>query len=104
MYAKSLTETKQNIVKRNFPFIDMFDHTGTSMLRVMRNLTVRVFEHLEITPHSNVYQSIAYLQHILRGSAPKKHKTVLAECKESTNGLYGDQWMFGPTKYVTMEQ
>ena len=89
MPNKSLTAAKKNLVKRKFPFIDTFNHKGPDVVRVMRNLTVGVFEHLEITSLIDVYQRISYTQHILWGAALNKYKTILVECKDSEKGLAG---------------
>ena len=48
-HDKILVESKQNLVKRKCPCIDMFDHEGPVVVRAMRNLTSGVFNHLEIT-------------------------------------------------------
>ena len=52
------------------------------MIRVMRNLTVGLFEHLEIITPMDVYKRIKYTHIILRGTALKKYKHVLVGCKE----------------------
>ena len=44
----SLAASKQNLVKRQFPYIDTFDHEEPGFINAVCNLTVRVFEHLEI--------------------------------------------------------
>ena len=49
-------------------------------------------------------KSIKYMQQIFRRMVLKKYKRVLAECKESTEGLAGYQWAMGATEDVTMEQ
>ena len=46
---KSLAETKQNLSKRNFPYINMFDHQGRTVVCSMYDLTSGVFKHLETT-------------------------------------------------------
>ena len=46
MHDKILTATKKNIVKRKFPYIDTFENQGPSVVRAMKNIAVRVFEHL----------------------------------------------------------
>ena len=45
----SLVASKQNFVKREFPYIDTFDHEGPVVISAMRDLTIGVFEHLKIT-------------------------------------------------------
>ena len=47
---------------------------------------------------------VNYTQHLLRVPALNKYNTVLAECKESAQGVDGDQWTLGLAKDVTMEQ
>ena len=71
VYDSSLAASKKNLIKRQFPYIDTFDHEGPVVINVMRNLTVRVFEHLEIILPTDVDKMLAYTQRILRGSALK---------------------------------
>ena len=101
---KSLPETKQNLVKSKLSFIDKFDHTVSAVVRVMHDLTHGVFEHLEITPPLDVDRRVNYTQNLLRGPVLKNYKTVMAECKDPSKGISGDQWTLSATKYVTMEQ
>ena len=51
IHNQSLTETKQNIIKKKFPYIDMFGCQGSSVVRAIRDLTVGVIKHLEIKSH-----------------------------------------------------
>ena len=46
IHDKSLPRTKQNLVKRNFAYIDTFNNTGTDVVCAMHKLTVVVFEQL----------------------------------------------------------
>ena len=48
IYDSSLAASKQNLVKRKFPYIDTFDHEGPTVVGALYDLTVGVFEHLEI--------------------------------------------------------
>ena len=41
-------------MKRKFPYIDTFHHKGPVFIGAMHNLTVGVFEHLEITSPMDV--------------------------------------------------
>ena len=66
VYKSSLVESKQNLVKMQFPYIDMFDHEVPVVIGAMRNLTVGFFEHLEIPSPMDVYKRLAYTQRILR--------------------------------------
>ena len=64
--------SKKNLVKRNLPFIYTFDHEVPIVIRAMQNLTVGVFEHLEITYIFDIDLRIKYTERILRGPALKK--------------------------------
>ena len=79
----------------------MFNHQGPDMIRVMCNLMVRVFEHLEITPKMDIDKRINYTERILGGLSLKEYIQVIAECKESVKGIAGDQWDMGATNNVT---
>ena len=49
----------------------MFDHEVPVVISAMRDLTVGVFEHLEITSTMDVGKRLAYTQRILIGAALK---------------------------------
>ena len=55
----------------------MFDHEGSEVFSAMRDLTARVFEHLDITSPMDVYQRVACMQHILRGDTLKNYRAAL---------------------------
>ena len=78
---KRLVTTKQNLTKRKFPYINTFNHKVPAVACVMRNLTIGVFEHLEIAPPLFVDEKVNYMQRLLRGLALKKYKKILVECK-----------------------
>ena len=61
--------SKQNLSEREFSYINMFDHEGPVVVSVMCNLSSRLFEKLDITSPMEVDQSIAFMEHILRGAA-----------------------------------
>ena len=46
VYDSSLAGSKQNLVKRKFHYIDTFNHEGPIFISAIRDLTVRVFDHL----------------------------------------------------------
>ena len=96
--------SKQNLIKRNVPFIDRFDHQGPAVIHKKHDLTVGVLKNLDITSDMEIDKRINYTHIILRGTALKKYKQVLAGYKESEMGLSGDQWNMGAKKDVTMEQ
>ena len=83
---------KKNLVKRKFPYIDTIDHEVSTVVSAMRDLTVGVFEHFDITSLMYIYQMVAYTQCILRGALLLKYTTVLVECKHSPKELVGDKW------------
>ena len=94
--------TKQNLVKRKFPYIDMLNNQGPALVFTMHDLTVGVFENLESKSPMDVDKIIDYTHHMLRGTEFKEYKQVLAGCKESSKGIYGDQWALGATENLTM--
>ena len=61
----------------------MFGHKRPAVICAMRNLTSGLFKHLEITSTLDVDKIVSYAQILLRGLAPNKQKTILAECKET---------------------
>ena len=95
--------SKKNLVKRKFPYIDTFDHEGPTVFSATRKLTSGVFEHLVITSPLDVYQRVAFMQLILRGSVLNKYKAVLLDCKQSSNDLAGDKWNLGDLKGISTD-
>ena len=82
VYNSSLAAHKKNLVNINFPYIDTFYHEGLALISTMRDLTVGVFENLEITSPMELYQRIAYTQRILKGDALKNYIEVLVACRK----------------------
>ena len=54
VYDLSLAASKKNLVKTKFPYIYTFDHKEPVVISAMRDLTVGVFEHLEIASTMDV--------------------------------------------------
>ena len=46
IHNSNLAVSKQNLVKRKFPYINTFYHEVTSVVNVIRDLTIIVCEHL----------------------------------------------------------
>ena len=67
-----------------------FDHKGPTVVNVMRNLTVGVFEHLSITSSLDVYVRMKYIEIILKVSALRKFKHVMVFLKEKGKEEGGD--------------
>ena len=82
IYNSSLEAYKQNLVKRQFLYIDTLNHEGLVLINAMRDLTSGVFDHLEIISPTDVDTRLAYTQRILRGSALKKYREILVTCKQ----------------------
>ena len=99
MEDKIIAATKKNFVKRKFPYIDTFDNQGTTMVHVMHNVAVGVFEHLDTTYPMDVDKRIEYTHHILWGTVLNKYK-VLEGCNNLEKGLSGDQWELVPMNNV----
>ena len=74
------------------------------MISVMHNLTVGLFENLEITSVMNVDVRVKYTELILRVPALNKYIQVLAEFKYLVKGLVGYQCTLGSEKGFTMKQ
>ena len=60
MYGSRLTKTKQNFIKSKLPYINNFDYEGPSVISAMRDLTVGVFERVEIAYKLDLYLRIKY--------------------------------------------
>ena len=46
IHNSRLAASTQNLIKIGCPYINMFDHEGPTVIRVIRDLTVGVFKHL----------------------------------------------------------
>ena len=73
------------------------------VINAIHDLTVGVFEHLEIILPTGVDKRLAYRQRILRVSALKKYQEVLVTCKKLTKELAGDKWTLGDLSGVSTE-
>ena len=82
----------------------MFDHEGPTMINAIRNLTVEVYKHLEISSKLDLDLRIKYTERILKVPVLKEFPQFMLECKELDKGLAGCQWSLGLEKSVTMEQ
>ena len=69
----------------------MFDHEGTAVISPMRDITVGVFENLNITSPMDVDKKLAYTQRILRRAALKKYREFLVTCMQLAKELLGDE-------------
>ena len=63
--------------------MDTFDHEGPVSIGAILDVTVGVFEHLEITSPVDVDRRISYTKRILRGAALIKYREVLVTCRQS---------------------
>ena len=62
------------------------------MIITMRDITVGLCEHLELTSSVELYLSIKYTDRILMNSDLKKYIQVLLVCKDTDRGLAGNKW------------
>ena len=92
VYDSSLATSKQNLVKRKFPYIYIFYYDEPVVISTMRDITARVFDHLEITSHMDVDKRLAYTQRIIRGFTLTKYREVLVTCRHSAKNIAGDMW------------
>ena len=79
---KSLRDTKQNTKKWTFPVIKYFDHQGPKVIRVLREITVIVFEHLEITTWKGIDQRWMFIDQVLKGTDLTKFRNSMLTFKE----------------------
>ena len=62
----------------------MFDHKGIAVVSTMRELTIGVFEHLEITSPMDVDKRVSDMQRILKEAGLKMYRDVLLGCRQLT--------------------
>ena len=55
------------------------------MVNLMRDLTVGIFEHLDITAKTDVDKSVKYIYLILSGPVLKNNHEILLICKDTGN-------------------
>ena len=103
IHNSSLAKSKQNLVNRKSPYIDMFNHEGPVVVNTMCDLTSGVFEHLDITSPMYVDQRVASKHRIFRRDELKKYKALLVECKQSAKELVVDKWTLGALKEISMD-
>ena len=102
-YDSILTAYKQNLINMQSPFINTFYHKGSVVIIAMCNLTVNVFEHLDITYPMDVNKRIAYIQSILRETAIKKYQEVMVTCTQLLKELAGDECTLRDMTALTAE-
>ena len=103
IHNSSLVAKNQNLVKRRFRWIKKFDYEGPIFFKVMRDLALVVFEHLDITSKLYLYIRIKYKERILTGPIMKKYHVTLLVCKETYWVYAVDKWILGSAKYMSME-
>ena len=69
----------------------------------MRDLTVGIFYHLDITDKTDVDKRVKYTERILEVTAPNKCRAILLVCKETTERYTIYQWTFREAKDINME-
>ena len=102
-YDSILTASKQNLIKMQSPYINTFYHEGSVVIIAMYNLTVNLFEHLDITYPMDVNKRIAYIQRILRETAIKKYQEVMVTCTQLLKELAGDECTLRDMTALTAE-
>ena len=96
-------ENKKNIVKSKFTCINTFDHEVPAVVSAMWDITVGVFEHLDITPKLDIDKRVKYTERILTSPAIKKHCASLMDFKDMVNDFARNQWTFLSARYSSME-
>ena len=69
----------------------------------MCDLTVGVFENIEITYMLDMDQKVKLTEYILIGPALNKHHAPFMDYKETANKISWYQWHFGSEKDTIME-
>ena len=98
----SLAAYNKSLIKSNFPWINIFNHEVPVIINAMRDITVGLFEHLEIPPKLDLYLSNKYTNRILRLPALENIWHILLDYKESSRGFDGYQWTLVSAKSATM--
>ena len=73
----SLVETNQNLVNRNFLHINMFYYEGPSVVNTMRDLTVGIFKHMNITAKTDIDKRVKNTERVLTRPLSKKYHDIL---------------------------
>ena len=68
---KASMATKQNTKKLDFVMIKSFGHQGPKVVRVLREMAVSVFEHLDITTWKGIDQMWMFFGKVLKVSTLK---------------------------------
>ena len=72
------------------------------MINTVRDLTVGVFGHLEITSKLDIDLMIKYIERIICVSAVKSYRQFLLACKDIDRGCAGNQCTIGSAKNSSM--
>ena len=89
---KSLTATKQNTKKLTFTAIKYFYRQGTKFVRVLRENTVSIFEHLGITSWIGIDQRWMLFEKVMNGTALNKFWNTVIAYKQLVRDEDGEQW------------
>ena len=82
--------------------IKTFDYEGITVVRILIDLMVGLFYHLDITSNLGIDRRIKYTERILTGPVLVFFVVLLA-CKDVAKGFAGYQWILVSTKYVIIK-
>ena len=92
---KSRASTKKYLKRITFPVNKSFYYQKPRVVRMLRKIMVRVFEHLGITNWRGIYQRWMYVEQVLKGSALTKFRVSVLACEELVRDESGYQWGIG---------
>ena len=101
--TQPLRQLRKTIVRKKLPPINTFNNQGPTVVNLMRDLTVGIFEHLDITAKTDVDKSVKYIYLILSGPVLKNNHEILLIYKDTGNNQVEDKWLIGYAKDVRIE-
>ena len=73
------------------------------MVSAMWDITVGVFENMDITSKLDIDKRVKHTEGILIVPALKKHFASLVHCKDMAEEFSSNHWTFGSARYSSME-
>ena len=73
------------------------------MVNDISDITLGMFEHLNIIAKNDVDKKVKYIEYIITGPALNNYREILLVCKDMSKRYSGDQCMLRDTKNVSMD-
>ena len=100
----SQESSKKNFQNKLYHVIRLFVHEVPTIVGVLRDLTVRVFEHLNITSWDKIDCRQIYFEQLLRGPDLKHFWSALLSCNEILKEEAGENRTLGNPEDVNPEE